>query len=404
MIDMADIEKVEDWLIGQALASCPVPSMFGDLCIRLRACGVPVDRAMLAWATLHPLIEAEVAFWINGNSVEHSQFAHTDQETDDWLNSPVRAVLINREPMLRRRLENSNSRHDFPLCQQLADDGYSDYLVLATACKMPAMEELSDYTGFIASWATRDIGGFTDDQLSAIAYIQKRLALAARANVESQITRTIAETYLGKWAGNKVLNGQIKHGDGETIRAVIFYTDMRRSTAIAEDLGQERYLAWLNDFFKATAGAILDHGGEILDFIGDAVLGVFPIEDSGFEDSARRAIAAADEMRARIAALNASPSRSHELKAGIALSVGEVMFGNIGVPDRLTFSVIGQTVHAAARIEALTKSLGTDTLMTADIAGQVTHRATLVGDFELTGFGSKRPLYGLSLRNQDPAA
>lgn len=399
MIDMAQIDAVEDWLIGQALQSAKVPDMFGEMCVRLRTCDVPVDRASLAWSALHPLIEGEMAYWQAGEDVLHEQYPHQEEEPETWRNSPMRAVLVNRDEMLRRRLDGANADHDYPICAELAEDGYTDYLVLATAFELPALADLQGNTGILVSWATKTPGGFTDDALFAIRYIQKRLALAARANLEAQITRTIAQTYLGGFAGQRVLSGQIRHGDGETIEAVIFYSDMRDSTAIAEDLGPDRYLTWLNTYFEVSAGAVLQHGGEILDFIGDAVLAVFPIDAGGLGAAVRKAVKATDEARRRMKELNASVQQGRRLRAGIALSVGKVMFGNIGIAERLTFSVIGQTVHAAARIEALTKFAGTDILMTEDVAACIPDKAVFVDTFSLTGFATKQPLYTLA----DPA-
>jgi adenylate cyclase len=395
MINMADIDGIEDWLIGQALGSPDMPAMFGEMCDRLRQCGVPVDRAMLAWSTLHPLIEAELVFWESGNTVQYESIAHSQEESEDWLQSPVRAVLLSGEQMLRRRLTNANAPVEYPLLERLTREGYTDYLVMPTAFELPSIPSEFTTTGMVVSWATREEGGFPDDALTAIRYIQKRLALAARATLQGQIGRTIAETYLGTIAGKKVLSGQIRHGDGETIDAVIFFSDMRNSTAIAENLGPDAYLAFLNSYFEAAAGAILDQGGEVLDFIGDAVLGVFPIGSQGLDPSVRQAIAAADECRRRLQALNDEANLAHTLRAGVALSVGSVMFGNIGVAHRLTFSVIGQTVHAAERIENLTKTVGADVLMTADIARLAGDRSRPVGSFELSGFAVPQPLFAL---------
>jgi adenylate cyclase len=395
MINMADIDGIEDWLIGQALGSPDMAAMFGEMCDRLRQCNVPVDRAMLAWSTLHPLIEAELVFWESGNTVQYESIAHSEEESEDWLQSPVRAVLLSGEQMLRRRLTNANAPVEYPLLERLAREGYTDYLVMPTAFELPSIPSEFTTTGMVVSWATRAEGGFPDDALAAIQYIQKRLALAARATLQGQIGRTIAETYLGTIAGKKVLSGQIRHGDGETIEAVIFFSDMRNSTAIAEKLGPDAYLAFLNSYFEAAAGAILDQGGEVLDFIGDAVLGVFPIGPQGLDPSVRQAISAADECRRRLRALNDEANLAHPLRAGVALSVGSVMFGNIGVAHRLTFSVIGQTVHAAERIENLTKTVGADVLMTADIARLAGDRSRPVGSFELSGFAVPQPLYAL---------
>ncbi|MCV0428985.1 MAG: adenylate/guanylate cyclase domain-containing protein [Roseibium sp.] len=395
MISMVEIDGIEDWLIGQALGRPDMTAMFAEMCERLRQCEVPVDRAMLVWSTLHPLIEAELVFWENGSDVQHERIPHAEEDSEEWLTSPIRAVLVNREPMLRRKLTNANAPHEFPILNTLSEAGYTDYLILSTEFEIPAIRGEYPSTGIIVSWSTRDTDGFSDDALNAIRYIQKRLALAARATLEGQISKTVAETYLGKTAGHKVLNGQIRHGDGEIIDAVIYFSDMRHSTAIAEALGPEEYLGWLNTYFDATAGAILENDGEVLDFIGDAVLGVFPIGPNTLDEAVSRAISAADETRKRLKKVNADPSLSHPLKVGVALSVGSVMFGNIGVPERLTFSVIGQAVHAAARIESLTKTVGTDILLTGDIAGHAGNRAHPAGTFDLEGFTRRQPLFTL---------
>ncbi len=365
------------------------------MCERLRKCEVPIDRAMMAWSTLHPLIEAEVVVWESGSELQHELISHSDEETDDWLNSPVRAVLVNQEPRFRRRLTSSNAPQEFPLLTRLSNAGYTDYLVLPTQFALPVTNDDYPTSGIIVSWATCDENGFSDDALSAIEYIQKRLALAARATIESQISNTIAITYLGKNAGNKVLNGQIRHGDGENVDAVIYFCDMRKSTAIAEALGPDAYLNWLNTYFEATAGSVLDNNGEVLDFIGDAVLGVFPLDEQSLEAAVSNAISAADETRRRLKIINDDASGVLPMKVGVALSVGSVMFGNIGVPSRLTFSVIGQTVHAAARIESLTKTAGSDVLVTEDIARHSRSRVRPVGSFDLSGFTDPQPLFAL---------
>ncbi len=393
MISMAEIDGVEDWLIGQALGSPNMASMFAQMCEKLRQCHVPVDRAMIGWSTLHPLIQAESAVWEHGNELQHQQITHTEEDNEDWLQSPIRAIMLSREPMLRRRLTHANAPFEFPLLSRLSEAGYTDYFVLPTEFDIPAIMDETSTAGIIVSWATRAEDGFSEDALMALRYIQKRLALAARATMEGQISRTIAETYLGRIAGNKVLNGQIRHGDGETIDAVIYFSDMRNSTAIAESLGPDAYLTWLNTYFEATAGAVLEQGGEVLDFIGDAVLGVFPTDEQSLSSAVAKAIAAADDTRTRLRAINADPGCGRPLRAGIALSVGSVMFGNIGVPSRLTFSVIGQSVHAAARIESLTKTVGAEVLMTGDVARHAGSRSRPAGAFALSGFSEHQPLF-----------
>ena len=154
MISMAKIDDIEDWLIGQALGSPDMAKMFAEMCEKLRKCEVPVDRAMMAWSTLHPLIEAEVVVWESGSELQHELISHTDEETDDWLNSPVRAVLVNQEPRFRRRLTKSNAPEEFPLLTRLRNAGYTDYLVLPTQFALPVTNDDYLTSGIIVSWAT----------------------------------------------------------------------------------------------------------------------------------------------------------------------------------------------------------------------------------------------------------
>lgn len=391
------LEEIEDWLIREALGSPDLAEMFAGTCNRLRSVDVPVDRSMLTWATLHPLIEAESALWLPEQQVQYEAYFHREGESDEWLQSPIRAVMIGDEPRLRRRLADGNAPIEFPLCRRLAAEGYTDYMVLATAFHLPFEMEGVKRTGIIVSWASRKPGGFRDEDIDAIEYIQLRFALACRATIQSRIAENIAHTYLGQRAGRQVLSGRIRHGDGDLIDAVIFYSDMRDSTRIAEELGPKPYLKRLNAYFDATAGAVTAEGGEILDFIGDAVLAVFPTDGGGFEDAARRALAAVGGVRSRLA--RANRGEIQPLRCGVALSRGQVMFGNIGIADRLTFSVIGQTVNAAARMEALTKELGYTVLVTREIAALAAEAFQPVGDHRLAGLMDPVSLYGVAWAN-----
>lgn len=378
------LERIEDWLIREALSAPDIARMFAGTCQRLRDADVPVDRSLLTWATLHPLIEAESALWMPETDVQYEAYSHREEDTQEWLQSPIRAVLIGDEQRLRRKLAGGNSEFDFPLCRDLAGQGYTDYLVIATGFRLPFQLEGVKRTGIIVSWATKAEGGFTDDQMSAIDYIQLRLALACQSSIQRRIAENIARTYLGERAGQQVLSGRIRHGDGAEIDAVIFYCDLRDSTRLAEELGPAAYLKRLNAYFDATAGAVTQAGGEILDFIGDAVLAAFPTDNGGFEAAAHQAIKAVDAVFERLDAINIGGDEP--LRCGLALSAGKVMFGNIGISDRLTFSVIGQTVNTAARMEALTKELGCSVLITADIARIAARDIQSAGCHTLAGF------------------
>lgn len=392
------LETIEDWLIREALGAPDAAEMFAGLCQRMNASGIQVERAMLSWATLHPLIEAETVLWLDGGGVELAQHRHDNANSDEWLNSPIRAMLERGDLRLRCPLAQSNAPLDFPLFHSLSDQGYTDYLAIATPFALPTAQEIG-VSGIVVTWATRASEGFDQATVEQIDYLQMRLALACRATIQTRIAQTLAETYLGKRAGSQVLAGRIRHGDGESLDAVIFYTDLRGSTALAERLDPDAYLHLLNGYFDAAAGEVMARGGEVLDFIGDAVLAVFPIEADGLGPAARQALAAARAVHARLAALPVSGAPP--LACGIALTCGPVMFGNIGVPDRLTFSVIGRSVNAAARIEAKTKELRQPVLVTGEIAAAAPGSFQGVGRFALPGVERPVELFALN-RAADP--
>jgi adenylate cyclase len=212
---------------------------------------------------------------------------------------------------------------------------------------------------------------------------------------------SLLDTYLGPHAGERVLNGLIRRGDGEDIRAVIWFCDLRGSTPLAQSMSRDEFLACLNDFFDCVAGAVLDQGGQILRFIGDAALAIFPIEDesdtTGLQASCQRAIAAAREASARMKSYNAGRVKvsAPELGYGIGLHVGEVTYGNIGTGNRLEFTVIGEAANLAARIESLCKTLGEPVLLSADFATCNPDQVVSLGEHSLQGIDAPVEIFAL---------
>ncbi len=215
--------------------------------------------------------------------------------------------------------------------------------------------------------------------------------------MQARIARNITETYLGRHAGRAVLEGQIKLGDGHETRAVVWYCDMRRSTTLADTMKPEDFLALLNRYFEATAGSAIAHGGEILDFIGDAVLAIFPFETAADQtDAVLRATRAARDAMHCMGTMNqaALAKGVPEIDFGIGMNIGTVMFGNIGVATRLSFSVIGPTVNEVERIETLTKTVGIPVLASADIAAEQPDLWESIGEHALIGVAAKCELFG----------
>ena len=249
----------------------------------------------------------------------------------------------------------------------------------------------NELDGMAGSWSTDRPSGFSDDDLQALLRLQQRLGVACKMRIKEQIARNVVTAYLGPDAGLRVLSGQIRLGDGETIRAAIWYSDLRDSTRLAESLSQDDFIQLLNIYFECTGGAVLAHGGDILNFIGDAVLAIFPIKNgqSTEQQACSRALAASQDAQRRLAAVNRDRKRegAEPLVFGLGLHVGEVLFGNIGVPERVSFSVIGPTVNEVARLEALTKKLGHPVLASENFACNTADEWVRLGCHKLHGVG-----------------
>ena len=391
-IDGVLIDRAADWLMSSALGHTGVDQIFEGCCQRLRAAGVPLVRALTAFRTLHPLFASVNLVWRLDRGVDRNPIMHEQAfSTEEWLQSPMRHLLHNRIPFLRRRLTGSCAIVDFPVLEDLRSAGITDYLCYLTPFASEA-EPGADARGIMGSWATDRPSGFSDDDLRIFGRIQRRFAVSCKVQIQDRITRNVLETYLGPDAGARVLNGQIRRGDGERIHAVIWYSDMRDSTRLADRLDPHAFMDLLNRYFECTAGAVIAGGGEVLRFVGDAVLAIFPIRAGGDDApaAAGRALAAAREAEHRLARTNARLAEmgKDSVGFGLGLHVGDVMYGNIGVPERLEFSVIGPAANEVARIEDLTKELGRRVLLSAAFAQAAGARCEPLGAHRLRGVGT----------------
>jgi len=352
--DSVLVDQVADWLIRRALGESDLSTLMAGCCDRLYAAGIPIRRAHTAFRTLHPLLWAMGLRWERGEGVESLGFRH-DESPELWQRTPHYFMMQSGIQSLRRRLVGPEALLDFDLLRELQVQGYTDYFAFVEAFDDAGQD------GVVGSWATDRPSGFSDGDLRALARIQQRLAVAFKVAIREQIARNVVDAYLGPEAGRQVLNGYIQRGDHESIHAVIWYGDLRHSTHLSETISPAAYLGMLNSYFDCTAGAVLEEGGEVLLLLGDAVLAIFRTggQDGDARSAAARALAAAEEAERRMRALNAGRAQRDEpvLEFGVGLHVGDVMYGNIGVPERLQFTVIGSAVNEVARLEGLTKEL-----------------------------------------------
>ena len=386
----AMISPISEWLIAQSLDETDVVELFDGMCKKMIGVGIPINRARLIWPTLHPLFQAETVVWDIGKESYLDQFAHQDNESDAWKRSTLKYFLDNNLDIMRRELQGPNELVDFEMLQDLKDEGVTDYVVLGTELRGASFKfnEGMRNQRVLITWASDRPGGFSADDLWALQKIHKRFAVTCKVMIQSRIADNIATTYLGKRAGERVRNGQIRRGDGEETTAIVWYSDLRNSTSLAETMKPDKYFSLLNSYFMSTAQPVVEHGGEILDFIGDAVLGIFPFEGEGQKKQA--AEAACDAIRSALEyAKTCNEERieagMEKFNFGIGINEGSVRFGNIGIPTRLAFSVIGPTVNEVARIETMTKSLQQPVLAGEKFARLLPDKWKTVGKHKLEG-------------------
>jgi len=355
-----------------------------QFCHRLDALGVPLYRAGVFVRTLHPNVLGRAFIWqADRDAVEITEAAHEMLESEVFLKSPIRRVFTEHAE-IRRRLADPGCPLDFPILEDLVKEGVSDFLAVP----------LRFLNGEVhaATFATRTPGGFDESQLAALRRVLPPFTRVAEIYGNMRKAQNILDAYLGPSAGAKVLAGQIKRGDGEDIHAVIWFCDLRDSTPLADSMTRREFLALLNDYFECVLGPVQERKGEVLRFIGDAALAIFPVGERPAEACAR-ALAAAREALERMNKLN--KNRQTPLRFGIGLHLGELTYGNIGTPTRIEFTVVGAAANEAARIEALCKSLEVDLLVSERVARALPGAWKSLGHHTLRGVGDKMELFTL---------
>ncbi|MDH3230774.1 MAG: adenylate/guanylate cyclase domain-containing protein [Alphaproteobacteria bacterium] len=392
----AAIREITDWAVAQALCEVDMERLFTGVCDRLSEAGIPIRRAHLAVRTLHPLVEAVGFRWWRGQAPEQMTHRRTEEPSLEWEQSPLKRLEESGDTELRISLEGEAGEwRDFPLLVDLRNCGITDYYCRLSFFGSEARARRHQ-DGMIVSWSTDQPGGFSDDDLAALRRVQDRLAVGVKMAKREQTALNVLTAYLGADAGRRVLEGQIQRGDGELLHAVIWYSDLRGSTPLADRIGGVRFLALLNDYFECTASAVLDHGGEVLRFIGDAVLAIFKVEGPGGEQrAARMAMAAAKDAEKRLERLNEKRALRNEepLDFGLALHVGEVLFGNVGVPERFDFTAVGPAVNEAARLEGLTKTLERRIVVSNAFSSLLPLEWESLGETALRGVETGRRVY-----------
>ena len=375
---------IVEWLADEALQdSEPVP-LCNELCLRLRGIGMPVLRVQVSFRVLHPLHDASTLTWTADRGVVVEYFRPEQRGDERFVRSPIGHILAHRLPVLRRRLTGDMALLDFAVLDELRAMGGTDYIAFRVG-----FDRVGE-TGIICSWLGDRASGFTDGEIVQLQRVTRQLGIALKAKIERNVAQNIAHAYLGKRAGQAVLNGSIRRGDGEKITAALWYSDLRHSTELSDRLSAEAFLHLLGRYFEMTAASVLDHGGEVVSLIGDAVLGLFRC-DGAPEQACNRALAAATEARHRLS-LPSPVATDVAFDFGISLHLGEVIYGNVGVPERLQFTLVGSAVNELVRVQDLTKKLGHPLLATGPFAGGVAGPWQPLGEHMLRGLDKPMPI------------
>jgi adenylate cyclase len=402
------IIDLHTWVVREGLRGVAAAALFDGFCQRLVGAGVPLWRGFIGMPTLHPQWGGYSYTWRRDlNGIEPAQFGRGYEYQQILLRSPF-GVLIRevedcaeeREPWrsMRRRLTGPEARLDFSILKDLAAAGASDYF--AEVVRFGAHKDPSHGTGIGYSFATDAPEGFRDDDLLLLRAVLPAVSLAMMTYAGHAIASGLLGAYLGDDAGGRVHAGAVERGSVESIRAVLWYADIRGFTAIADTTPGLILVELLNAIFETLTASLRRRGGQVLKFLGDGMLAIFPCEEAR-EKICSEALAAAAEAMQALDRLNAERLEAGKPVAAVdlALHLGEVLYGNVGAVDRLDFTVIGPAVNEVARIETLCEPLGRRALISAELAAVVGDKRRLepLGWHSLRGVREPREIYALDL-------
>lgn len=392
----AQFEHVLNWLNQRALDDWDIPALQTELLEHLSAFGMKFHRMHIGVPMLHPLYTVGAYTWYPDRGVEVDNFPRGISNSTAWRDSPTRPFYESGAEEGRIRLVPGSDSDRFPILKTAAANGATDYLLQLTNFPdrtIPGDEQ----EGIVMSWISAAPDGFSDADLALIRKIRLPLCAQVKNLTHRKLVNDILYAYLGPYSGQRVFDGQIQRGDGDVIDAVILFCDLRGSSTLAEHYDLQGFLAVLNDYYEITAGAVIDGGGEVLRYIGDASLAIFPFQRYGSrQDACKAAIDVARNAVSRGVKVNIDRKANGEppIEFGIGLHTGTVMYGNIGTPERIEFTVIGKAANEAARIEAQCRELNETVLVSDAFARSLPHPWRSHGEFVLRNIG--RPIEILS--------
>ena len=387
-MNVPELQKITDWLIDGARSAASPSRMMSETCERLVQAGLPLWRVGIFVRTLHPDIFGRNFIWRPGAEVEIGTVDFDVLDSPQFRDSPL-AIVFMEGIEVRGRVDDPESKR-FPIIEDMRAEGVTDYVAL------PLL--FIDGSIHASSWTTKQPGGFSDEQLNALRSLVRAVARVVEIVELRRTSSILLDTYVGNRAGERILGGQIRRGHTDTMHAAIWLSDLRGFTALSDRLPAETVVDILNGYFDCQVSAIRTHGGEVLKFMGDGLLAVFPIDEyvGDVQQVCSHVLEAARESRASVDAMQYPIGETVEhFRFGVALHVGKILYGNIGGGNRLDFTCIGPAVNLAARLEKIAGRLNRTIVASAGFAGICAGGWSELGEFPIAGFAKAERVYGL---------
>jgi len=388
-MNKAEFQTIVDWLIDGARSAPGPTQLMAQACERSVKAGLPLWRVAVFVRTLHPDLYGVAFYWKPGADVVVNNADFDPLQTQQFRDSPL-SILYESGREVRYRLDDPDSRR-FPFFDDMRAEGVTDYIALPLVFIEGSIHA--------SSWTTREPGGFSDEHLDALRSLVRPLTRLVEIINLRRTATTLLDTYVGNRAGERIWGGQIRRGHADTMQAAIWLSDLRGFTALSDRMPPETIVEILNRYFDCQVPAIRTHGGEILKFMGDGLLAVFPIaEDRGnLREVCGRVLDAAREARANVGMMEHSHDAVIErFRFGVALHIGGILFGNIGGSNRLDFTCIGPAVNLAARLEKIAGRLGRTVVASEAFAGICSGAWADLGEFPIAGKAVPQRVYGLA--------
>ncbi len=285
----SEASAVVRWLMTDGRRITDPKSFLENFAARLIEAGIDISRVTTGVPVLHPQLYSYSGLWERGKGVTERLYRADASQDAILANSPIKSAYAGNS--FRSRLTAPAAEREFPILSELRRTGMTDYVVLPVP--------FSDGTNKALSLATARGGGFSDDELALFTAMTPAVASNLEIQALQRMARTLLDTYVGRQAGGRVLAGQIRRGMGKTIRAVIWLSDLRGFTSLSESLSRDELIELLNQYFGPMCNAVEANRGEVLKFIGDAMLAIFPVEDDAVAAS-RNALGAVEAANAAV--------------------------------------------------------------------------------------------------------